>query len=374
MLSRHLHIVCLDVPYPADYGGVVDLFYKIVALHEEGILIHLHCFEYGRGKQNELEKYCVEVNYYSRQPAFKSVSLRTPYIVKSRRNKRLFKNLLKDQYPILFEGIHCTYYLFHPALAKRKMPVRLHNVEYVYYSNLAKTEVSFFKKKYFLLESKLLRQYEKKVAAQALCLTVTEFDEQFYRQHLGARSVSYLPVFIKNELVESKTGYGGYCLYHGNLSIKENENMVLWLINEVFNTVSIPFVVAGKNPSIHLAEAVKANKNICLEADPSDDNLFDLIQNAQVNILPAQNSAGIKIKLLNAVFNGRHCLVNTIAVSGTGLETTCAVAETGSEFIKAIEMFYKLSFTEDDILKRQKILDEKYNNRKNALRLIRLIY
>ena len=70
-MSKTLHIICHDVPWPADYGGVVDLFYKIKALHEEGIKIKLHCFDYGRGKQNELNKYCEEVNYYERARGWK---------------------------------------------------------------------------------------------------------------------------------------------------------------------------------------------------------------------------------------------------------------------------------------------------------------
>ena len=41
MTENHLHIVTLDVPYPADYGGVVDLFYKLQSLHQLGIKIHL---------------------------------------------------------------------------------------------------------------------------------------------------------------------------------------------------------------------------------------------------------------------------------------------------------------------------------------------
>lgn len=373
-MNKHLHIVCLDVPYPADYGGVVDLFYKVVALHTEGVLIHLHCFEYGRGKQKELEKYCVEVNYYPRKSLLQSFSLNLPYIVSSRRNKALLQNLLRDDYPVLLEGIHCTHYLFHPSLSTTKMLVRLHNVEYKYYKNLAKTESSFLKKQYFLLESKLLRKYEKKVAASATCIAVTELDKKIYEEELDAKSVHYLPVFIKNEKVESKTGYGNYCIYHGNLSVSENHKIVLWLIQDVFNSLSIPFVIAGKNPSAELVNAIKNNKNICLEANPSEDNMIDLIQNAQINILPARNSAGIKIKLLNAVFNGRHCLVNSMAVSGTGVDEACDIAETASQFINAIERLYKLQFTEENILVRQKILVGRYNNPANARQLIRLLY
>jgi hypothetical protein len=58
MMERQLHIITHDVPWPADYGGVVDLFYKIKTLHQAGIKIHLHCFVNKRPPQEELNKYC----------------------------------------------------------------------------------------------------------------------------------------------------------------------------------------------------------------------------------------------------------------------------------------------------------------------------
>ncbi len=373
-MNKHLHIVCHDVPYPPDYGGVVDLFYKIVALHAEGILIHLHCFEYGRGKQKELEKYCVEVNYYKRKSMLQSFSFRVPYIVRSRKNKILLNNLLKDDYPVLFEGIHCTYYLFHPSIINRKLLVRLHNVEYRYYKNLAVSETSFFKKLYFLFESRLLWKYEKEVASMAICIAITEVDKKIYKEEFKAKAIKHLPVFVKNEKVESKIGHGNYCIYHGNLSVRENEKIVLWLIKNVFSSISIPFIIVGKKPSINLIKAIKNNRNICIEANPSEDNMTDLIRNAQINVLPAQSSAGIKIKLLNAIFNGRHCLVNSMSVSGTSVEAACNMAESSSEFIEAIETLYKLAFTEKDIQIREKILKEIYNNTESASQLIHLLY
>ncbi len=50
--------------------------------------------------------------------------------------------------------------------------------------------------------------------------------------------------------------------------------------------------------------------------------MTELIREAQINILPSFNTTGIKIKLLNAIFNGRHCLVNPAAIAGTGLGAT----------------------------------------------------
>ncbi|MGH2563383.1 MAG: mannosyltransferase, partial [Ginsengibacter sp.] len=129
MNDKHLHIVCLDVPYPPDYGGVFDLFYKIRSLHSIGINIHLHCFEYGRGKQEELKKYCKSVSYYKRKNFLNGLSLRLPFIVSSRANRVLLNNLLKDDHPVLLEGIHCSYFLYSGELKNRKIIIRLHNVE-----------------------------------------------------------------------------------------------------------------------------------------------------------------------------------------------------------------------------------------------------
>ena len=46
MPDKHLHIISFDIPYPPNYGGVIDVYYKIRTLHKLGIKIHLHCFEY----------------------------------------------------------------------------------------------------------------------------------------------------------------------------------------------------------------------------------------------------------------------------------------------------------------------------------------
>jgi hypothetical protein len=54
--QKKLHIVSFDVPFPANYGGVIDVFYKIKYLHEQGVEIYLHCFDYGRGQKEILKK------------------------------------------------------------------------------------------------------------------------------------------------------------------------------------------------------------------------------------------------------------------------------------------------------------------------------
>ena len=96
MPEKHLHIISFDIPYPPNYGGVIDVFYKIKALHSAGIKIHLHCIEYpGRDRTTELNKYCHSVNYYRRKTGLFSALSQKPYIVSSRKSKELINTFAK---------------------------------------------------------------------------------------------------------------------------------------------------------------------------------------------------------------------------------------------------------------------------------------
>ncbi|MEO6721467.1 MAG: mannosyltransferase [Ferruginibacter sp.] len=366
MEDKHLHIIIYDVPWPADYGGVVDLFYKIKALHQSGIKIYLHCFVYKRCAQDELNKYCEKVYYYKRQNDLNHFSFRIPFIVNSRKSAGLIRNLNKDDHPILMEGIHCSYYLHAGKLNNRPILLRLHNVEFEYYHHLALNEKNPLKKFYFNHESRLLKRYEKQIAKKVKIAAVSVRDVELYQQLFEANNISHLPVFTPFETVTGKEGKGCFCLYHGNLSINENERAVIWLLEHVFNDLDVPFVIAGKNPTQRLVFMAAQYKQTCLVANPGEKELQDMIAKAQINILPSFNNTGVKLKLLNALYNGRHCLVNKAGVAGSGLERTCQVAEDADEFKTAISYLYNIPYSEEDNTQRQHLLGELYNNQKNA--------
>jgi hypothetical protein len=374
MEDRKLHIVCHDVPYPPDYGGVFDLFYKIRTLHEEGIKIQLHCFTSGREEQPILKTFCEQVYYYPRRTGHKGFSHRLPYIVCSRSSPELLERLLQDEYPVLLEGVHCSYLTQDKRFAGRKILLRLHNVESVYYKQLAKSSTSWFKKLYYLRESAVLRNYEKRIASNWPLLAVTQSDAEMAAVFYQSKNISVIPVFLPFQHIESPQGTGCYCLYHGNLSVDENEKAAIWLLENVFNELTIPFLVAGKNPGPKLRRAVARFRNCCIVSDPTDQELKDIISKAQLHVIPSLNCTGIKLKLLNALFNGRHCLVNAEAVKGTGLQEVCHLAETAEEFKSVIENLYERPFTFLDLQWRREKLMTQYNNHETACRLIAQIW
>jgi glycosyltransferase involved in cell wall biosynthesis len=248
--------------------------------------------------------------------------------------------------------------------------VRLHNAEFEYYKQLAKNEPNFFKKLFFINESRLLLKYEKSIANKAIFIAVSNHDVQLYQQLFNAENIYYIPVFISHTLATGNEGKGYFCLYHGNLSINENETAVKWLLKNVFNKLAIPFVIAGKNPSKQLQNLAHHHKHTCIVANPTEKELQDMIAKAQLHVLPSFNNTGIKLKLLNALFNGRHCLVNEAAVDGSNLESFCHLANDALSFKNAIEKIYIQPFTEQEKENRQGLLQTIYNNDVNAKKLL----
>ena len=102
--------------------------------------------------------------------------------------------------------------------------------------------------------------------------------------------------------------------------------------------------------------------------------MIELLRNAQVNILVTNQPTGLKLKLLNALYNGRFCLVNSDMVKGTSLESLCVVADEPEEMIAEIKRLMEEDFTEEDIEERDNQMRQLYDNEANAQKIIQAIF
>ena len=371
MKEEHLHIVSFDIPYPPDYGGVIDVFYKLKALHQLGVKIHLHCFEYNREEAAILNDLCATVQYYKRNTAKSQLFNRLPYIIVSRAADALIENLTGDDYPVLFEGLHCCYFLNDARLINKTRLVRTHNIEHDYYKSLARVEKDIFKRYYFYNEAEKLESFEPALQLANGVAAISINDTAYFNSRYN--NAFYLPAFHANEVMSIKEGKSDYALYHGNLSIGENNEAALFLVNDVFNDTNFKLIIAGNKPSKELRLAVATNPDIQLHADVSIAEITNLIQNAHVNILPTFQPTGIKLKLLTALYNGRHCLVNDVMVANTGLESLCEMANDATAFKEQLKKLFAKAFTVTDIEKRKKVLCENFSNTTSAQKLMDLL-
>jgi hypothetical protein len=350
---------------------------RIMMFKKLGVQIHLHYFSYNeRGNPNELNQYCASIHVYERQTGHKGFSFSQPYIISSRLNQQLIDNLNKDNEPVLLEGIHCTGVLPHLDLSKRKVVVRMHNEESIYYKELARCTSDVMKKMYYYNESRLLKKYNSKLPNECIYACVSKDDMSVLQNDFCLDNVKFLPTFPAWQNVKSETGIGNLCLYHGNLSVAENEEAALWLLTKVFTRVRVPFVIAGKNPTRRLQKMAHLCQHTCLVADPSEAEMSDLIRKAHINVLPSfnKNITGIRLKLLHALFEGRHCIVNDPMVAGTGLEGACHIGTNANAFASIITQLYHQPFREEEIQLREHLLCSTYDNEKNTRKLIQWLW
>lgn len=363
MSELHIHIVSFNVPYPANYGGVIDVWYKIKSLHDVGVHIHLHCFQYGRQPIPNIQDCCDEVFYYERKTGFKSILSLKPYIVVSRNDKSLLNNLLRDKYPILFEGLHTTYFLDNKYLKERLKIVRAHNIEHKYYWNLFKRERNFLKKLFFLTESFKLKLYQSQLNNAQRIAAISQHELRYFMQKYG--NTILLPPFHAYCHVESLKGFGNYILYHADLSVSDNVKSALFVIRAL-SQLNYQIIIAGQSPDKRICKMVAKASNVKLIENPSENKMAELISNAQIIALPTFQDAGIKLKLIESLYRGRHCVVTSMMLKGSNLNSLCYVSDTEEDFCQVCVELINVPFTDKDIQERNLILGDLYNNAKNA--------
>ncbi|MEJ7914250.1 MAG: glycosyltransferase family 4 protein [Chitinophagaceae bacterium] len=372
-MHKYIHIVCLDAPSPPTYGGAIDMFFKIKALASSGLKINLHYFSYHPGRTvSELEQYCHGIYAYERKSFWQTLLTPLPYIVSSRINTDLIDRLNKDDHPVLLEGFHCAGIIDYLTGKKRKIIIRAHNDEAGYYRSLGQVETKLWKKAYFLRESRLLDSYQLGINKSLPVAVLCQADSEVLSQRYGFENIQVVPLFIPWDKVKAECGFGTYCLYHGNLGVAENEAAAEWLVTNVFSSITVPLVIAGRSISTKLLKCLSSYPHISVVHEPSQADLSALISKAHIHVLPSFNTTGVKVKLLHALFNGRFCITNPAGASGLPQDSGLLVLEAAADFQKQINALMEVPYTEHDRQLRHPLLSL-HHNASNAIKLSALL-
>jgi len=370
-MSYTVHIVSFNVPYPPDYGGVMDVFYKIAELKKHGIDVILHCFSYGRPRSKSLEKECLKVYYYRRDLSSFYLMRRDPFIVLSRKVPELLTNLCKDNHPIIFEGLHCTAYLADESLSDRFRMVRTHNIEHLYYDQLSAVEKNIFRKIFYRNESRKLKKYEQILEEASVLLAISPGDDRYFASKYG-KSIFVGP-FHPSDSCTSLNGKGNYILLHGDFSTAENNASALFLLRHVISRWKYPTIIAGKRPSHELLDKAAGLRNVTVISNPTGIKMTSLIMNAQICLLHSFQPTGMKLKLITSLYNGRHVIASPSVTSDTGLESLCHIAETPDQWIAAARELINIPFTAEITKVREPVLKTLVSNESNAEKIIEQI-
>lgn len=360
-MIKEIQIVAFDNPNPPDYGGAVEVFYKIKAFSDLGIKIVLHLFVYGnRTDYHDLNSFCDSIYFYKRKLSPRFLLSKKPFIVVSREHSELLKNLRKNPAPVLFEGIHSCAFLHRSELKNHFKIVRMHNIEHEYYSGLAKSSENQFKKQFFKSESRKLKTYENQLNHADLILGITEKDTLHFKKY--AKSL-WIPPFGKPFSKVRKTEK--YVLFHGNLSVSENYNAARYLTENVFGKLNSKVIVAGKSPHHSLIAAIEKTGRVELISNPDSKTMENLIEKAHCHVFYTDQNTGVKLKLIHALQTVGHVVLNSEMLFDLNYKNEVELADSPEEMIQTIAACMKT-----DSVKPRKELVALFDNSKNAQHIL----
>jgi len=355
-----IQVVSFDWPWPANYGGVVDVYYRIESLLDQGIGVDLIVVS------QHAQPGPVPVHWAARsfklfsfsRLGWRSMLSPKPYIVSSRAVAPLLPKLASGPPIILFEGIHSTAFLGHPRLSQHEQWVRVHNQEAAYYEELVTTTDSTLEKMYFREEARRLHKFEARVLAEAdLLLPISQRDAGFCKAHAHNRVMVHRAYTSVKE-VKIKKGRGEFVLFHAGLHVHDNELSAIKLAKRISARPEINCIIAGKSPSEHLKAALSVFPNVKLIANPSMDEMHELIANAQIILLHANHQAGFKVKMLESLARGRWVLANTKIVHGApGLQQGVSVIDDPNVWIEEVDKLWTIPFLDRDEVTRKGLLN-----------------
>lgn len=163
-------------------------------------------------------------------------------------------------------------------------------------------------------------------------------------------------------------------MFVGGFAHPPNTDSICWFVKEVFPTLQnkiegIKLFIIGSHPK----EIVKqlASDSIIVTGYITDDQLKEYYSTCRVAILPLQYGAGVKGKLLEALYYQIPTVITSVAAEGVPeVENHSIIANEPQDFAKKIELLYLNKKTWKKYSKLGKSLINKYYTEKIAEKII----
>ena len=201
-----------------------------------------------------------------------------------------------------------------------------------------------------------LKRFERTIEHAQLICAITESDRYELQQRYPRCQVVHLPCFFDTAPLEAPLHHQPtqpFVLYHGNLSVAENWQVVRYIVNTLApRCQDLHFVIAGRNP-----RPLHTPHNVEIVANPSDEQLMQLIGTARVHLMLTFQRTGIKLKLLNALTYGHgHVVANADMLHGHSLGQFCQQADSTTDIVEALHTCMKEEMSGEMLARRREAL------------------
>ncbi len=351
---KPFHFVSLDNPFGPNYGGTWDIYYRLKWFIKHEMIHQIYYFH--KKSNSNVQDYNLPTFSIPRPMNYLQWLSPIPFTVNTRKSDIIWSELMKDENPIWLEGIHTSYFL--PSLKKiqpkRKVYLRVHNHEAIYYQELGKITHSILKKIYFRVETIKLDFWEKKV--WPLCdklFCISEEESQTIKTY--NKNTFFLPSFVP--IHESKPfeipKEPFRIIFHGNFEIEANQKSLFWLLDFISHYPEFTIAIYGNQ--------AQKFKNSMLTILDNTQPLETQLTYQDIFVLPVFQKSGVKIKYLESLRMGKPVLGTPDASYGSGINPTLSF----ENFTELNQILKNLSNYTDLLLNQYQSFLEIYNNVKN---------
>jgi glycosyltransferase involved in cell wall biosynthesis len=367
-------VICSRIPYPLKDGGAIATYEMIKGLAQSGNEVSVislntkkHFVSNNIVEQEfdfcqKIETFDIDTNIKITK-AFINLFSNKSYNLSRFWNLEFLELLQREvnanTYDIIqFEGLFVAEYAA-KLVAKTPKILRQHNVEHQIWERLAKNEKNKVKALYLGILSRRMKQFELSVFSSFDgIIAISEIDASFFRDYFS-ENILTIPIAVKTERLKFIENFNVYHI--GSMEWLPNKEGVKWFLNKVWDKVlkEIPhahFYVAGKG--IIASDYGKYNNvTICGEVE----SLKKFTSDKKLLIVPLLSGGGIRVKIIEAMANGKLIASTTQGVQGLNDGFKISVTDEPSEFAHNIIELLNSKQTESIVESNYEYVESNFN-------------
>ena len=228
------------------------------------------------------------------------------------------------------------------------------------------------KNKKSLLVSKKFKKIEQKLIKNAKMSYFPSIVEKEIAKSLSPKSnVEVVPVYMyKTDNEPNILPYEERkdLLFIGGFKHKPNVDGVLWFIDEVFDKIkeeipNVKFNIVGSNACGEILQLQSENINVL--GFISDEELSNLYKSTRVVVAPLRFGAGMKGKVVEALYNKCPIVTTSIGAEGiNNLNNAITIADDAKTFAqKVIELYLNKELNEKNSNNSFKIIENQFSDK-----------
>ncbi len=378
--------LCNKSPYPAREGGPIAMNSLIEGLLDAGHLVKILAVNSDKYHVDPSEipadykqKTGIELVHLDLRVKpveaflnlFTSSSYHVERFISSDFRKKLLDILQRYQFDIVqLETLFMMPYVADIRThSKAKVILRAHNIEHLIWKRLSQQAGNAIKRWYLNHLTRTLKRFELKSLEQVDGIAaITRKDAAFFRG-LTATPVIDIPFGIR--LREKKTEVSGKtlpALFHiGAMNWIPNEEGIRWFLDDVWPEVHkryplLEFHLAGRYMPNWLFTGYKPQVKVLGEVPNADD----FVQSNDIAIVPLLSGSGIRIKIIEAMAQGKAVITTEIGAEGILYqnEHNILIANNKMEFLNALEKCIKQpDFYKNIGVNARTLIEQVYDNK-----------